>query len=98
MNHELFKIWEKERQKGRKRFVLLKGMCGIGLPSFVSLGFLTRDRPAWTFEDVGYVVFVCIICLFIGTVIGQIVWHSNEKSYHKEVKRRRERREQIRHS
>lgn len=74
--------WETERTRGRRRFVLLKGVAGWGLPMFIALGVA---MPWWSgrYERLTPPALAISAAVWLagGLLFGLLTWHFSEKAY-----------------
>jgi len=76
------KKWEITRQKGKLRFILLRGVLGYGFPMFVVMTlFATRqhNRPITPVM----IAISAIVWAIGGATFGWILWAFTERRYQK---------------
>jgi len=74
--------WEKVRQKGRLRFILLTGVAGWGLPMFAVMTFVVNRRPDSP-PTPSFILVSAVIWALGGAVFGLSMWTISEKKYQK---------------
>ena len=79
--------WEKTRSRGRKRFILVRGVAGWGLLMFLFMTVLVHFRDAGfklpALEDISMVTILinAVVWPIAGYVWGAWTWSLTEKSY-----------------
>lgn len=90
MKDKEFNGWAKTRQKSQKRFILINGLLGWGLPMFVIMTFVVNDA----FDDEGLKIPLVLFSIGLwslgGLAFGKAVWFFSEQRYQKELKKRSE--------
>jgi hypothetical protein len=73
--------WERERTKGMRRFVLIRGVLSWGLLMTVAMAFVAKP-----FAE-GFTSKAAIIHLVVwplaGAIYGVVLWHWQERTYQK---------------
>jgi hypothetical protein len=75
--------WTHIRRLGFWRYVLLHGVLGWGIPTFVLMTFLVS--PPARSATTGFVLVSAGIWLIAGAWFGWMTWRSSEKKYKKFV-------------
>ncbi len=79
--------WKKIRARGMRRYILMNGVAGWGLPlAFLYATISTyADQGSVTFNDAFYRLLIIAVLLFsIGGIIVSIwMWNSSERAYRK---------------
>lgn len=68
--------WDKIRQKGVYRYVLINGALSYGLPMFVVTFFLIDKSP-----DIGDIFLYALAWLIGGLIFGLVMWRVNERRF-----------------
>lgn len=81
MNRAQIQKWEKTKEKGMLRFVLLRGVLGWGVPVFIIMAFVVNKV---SFGDERFVK-GAIAFLIFGALLGCYLWVDSEKKYKKVI-------------
>ena len=78
--------WEKQRAKGKTRYILMTGVLGWGAAMFVVMTFFVShpDELAWW-----RIALSAIVCLAGGALFGFLTWALSERRYQKHLSERR---------
>lgn|GEM_PF-4216374 len=89
MNAQRLSRWERTESQGPLRFIVTRGVLGLGLASAVVLGLMellfehTPGRPLFQ-DDAGLARFILRYALYaivMGSVWGWMLWNNMRKSY-----------------
>ncbi len=81
MKPKEFEQWQKTREKGLARFILVTGILSYGMPLFVVLNFM--DPPKMPLSITDFIVTLLICAVAGGSAFGYILWVVQEKRYRK---------------
>jgi hypothetical protein len=73
--------WQKTREKGLVRFILITGILSYGLPLFVVLNFMEPPKMPLSITDLIVTLLICAVAG--GSAFGYILWVVQEKRYRK---------------
>ncbi len=73
--------WQKTREKGMVRFILLTGILSYGLPLFVVLNYMNPPKMPLSITDLIVTLLICAVAG--GSAFGYILWVVQEKRYRK---------------
>ena len=82
MKPQEFENWQKSRQQGKGRFILIRGLLAWGLPMFVFMTFFI-NKPQ-TEITTSFVLTHAVIWSIAGFIFGLLVWSWSEKRFEKE--------------
>lgn len=74
--------WEKQRAKGRTRYILQIGVFGWGLAMFIAMTFVV-NRPVQLTPST--IALSAIIWLLGGALFGFVTWTMSERKYRKHM-------------
>lgn len=89
MNNKGFKSWEKTRSKGKKNFIIYRGVLCWGMPMFV-LMTLFVNKPGADGYTFLFVLGNALLWTMGGAFWGILTWNLIESRYVKEIIRRKE--------
>jgi len=79
MNRAQIQKWEKTKEKGMLRFVLLRGVLGWGVPVFIIMAFIVNKV---SFGDERFIKGSLVFLVF-GVLLGMYLWGDSERKYKK---------------
>jgi hypothetical protein len=93
---EAIERWERNRELGRNRFILLRGAAGWGVPAaLVAVGYkLVQEQgfnssPVLTHDLRVAIIVSFIVFPFAGSLLGRWLWDTGEAHYRTLVRRTR---------
>ncbi|MCG6200516.1 hypothetical protein [Psychromonas antarctica] len=88
MKDKHFESWKKLREKGRLRFIFVRGILGWGLPMFLIVILLFNVGENGVILPASIAIHAAIWTVG-GMIFGGVMWHLSEKKYLSEVLRRK---------
>lgn len=80
MNEKLREKWSLVRKKGKKSFIINRGILGYGIPSMIVYLVLTMMIDISSDSSLKRLLF-SLIFIPIGALWGHTIWKINEKRY-----------------
>src|SRR5262249_15943015 len=73
--------WEVTRVMGRRRFVVTRGVMGLGLPMFFGMTFVANFFSEKALPSLRHVLFSLVVWCTMGAFFGLGIWWQSECSY-----------------
>lgn len=89
MKQKHFEKWSKTREKGIKKFILVNGLLGWGLPMFLVMTFII-NKPYNGEWSPSLILFSAVIWTLGGLAFGYFTWGSAERAYKKALEKRQD--------
>lgn len=75
--------WQKIRQKGQLKFILINGMLSWGLPMFAVMTFVFNEPTNENGIRFGFIAVSMGIWAIAGLLFGKLIWLITERRYQK---------------
>jgi peptidoglycan/LPS O-acetylase OafA/YrhL len=86
MNHVAAAKWEKEKSKGKKRFILVFGVLYFGFPMSATMTFIQYQKTEPIHPE-AFIVIHVLTWVFSGALYGWMMWKVFERQYRKYLKK-----------
>ena len=87
MKEKQFESWKRQREKGKKNYVLYNGVLAYGLPMFIVMTFFV-NKPESGSMSFWLLAANLVLWAVAGLIFGLGTWHAFEKKFNKELARR----------